>query len=145
MHGRDAFFVGAMGATIDIAARFHAMADDFASAMLTFRSQIMNGALEAIKVMGNAVHNDFERLIVLVAADFTSIHKPSFLVILVHRAAPLPCWPWSSDRARPLRRPLQRVFQRTSARRPQELPAPCGLHPRGPPAIVCPRAFSRRE
>src|SRR5438132_9889070 len=59
------------------------MADDFASAMLTFRSQVMNSALEAIEVMGNAVHHNFERLVILVPAHFTSIHKPSFLFVLL--------------------------------------------------------------
>src|SRR5206468_1926185 len=66
--GGDALFVGAMGAAEKCAARFNAVADDFAAAMLAFRSQRVDRALEAIEIAGAAIHVDLKRLVVVVSA-----------------------------------------------------------------------------
>lgn len=62
--------LGAMRAAIHHAARFNAMADNAALAMAAFRGERVNGALEAVEVMGNSIYEDFERLVVFVAANF---------------------------------------------------------------------------
>src|SRR2546427_10838790 len=54
--GGDALFVGAMGAAEKCAARFNAVADNFAAAMLAFRSQRMNRAFKTIKIARPAIH-----------------------------------------------------------------------------------------
>jgi len=54
MNGRYAFLMRAVCATKEVAARFDAMPDDFAATMIAFRSERMDGTLEAIKVMRNA-------------------------------------------------------------------------------------------
>jgi hypothetical protein len=53
---------------------FHAVTDDFAAAMITFRSDYRNGALEAIENMRLTLSRDLEGLIVIVSAKFTSSH-----------------------------------------------------------------------
>ena len=72
-----AFFVGAMGAAIIAPAAFHAVADDFAPAMFTFRGQRMDRAFKAIKVPGDAIDEHLDGLIVFVPADFTFVHTAS--------------------------------------------------------------------
>jgi hypothetical protein len=47
------------------------MTDDFATAMVALRGQGMNRALKTIEVMRDAVLDDFQRLIVIVSANFT--------------------------------------------------------------------------
>jgi len=74
MEGQHAFLVGAMRAAIEIAGGLHAVADNLAAAMVAFRSQGMDGTFEAIKVMGDAVYDNFQGLVVFVSADFTSVH-----------------------------------------------------------------------
>ena len=69
----DAFVLGAVGATIHFAAGFVAVADDAAAAMRALGREHMDGAFEAIEVMRNAVAHDLDRLVVLVAATFTSV------------------------------------------------------------------------
>jgi len=59
MQGGHAFLVGAMRATIKVPACFDAVADNFASAVLTFRRQRMNRAFKAIEIMRNARYDDF--------------------------------------------------------------------------------------
>jgi hypothetical protein len=76
---QHACFVGTMRATVKRTAGFHTMSNDFAVAVLAFRSERMNGAFEAIKIMGNAVYHDFQRFVVIVSADFTSRHIYSFV------------------------------------------------------------------
>ena len=75
MKSRDAFFLGAIGAAIETPARFDAVADDLTAAMFAFRRHFMDGAFEAVEVMGNAVHHNFERLIILVTAYFAFVHN----------------------------------------------------------------------
>ncbi len=59
-----------MRATKERAARLHAMADDAAPAMAALRRQRVNCAFKAIEIMRNAVHHDFDRFVVFVAATF---------------------------------------------------------------------------
>jgi hypothetical protein len=47
------------------------MADDFTIAVLTFWSERVDGAFEAVKVVGLTQDNNFQRFIVLVSANFT--------------------------------------------------------------------------
>ena len=65
--------LGAMSAAIHLAAGFMAMTDDATAAMSAFRSQRVNGALEAVKVMRNPILNDFEWLVVFVPAALTGM------------------------------------------------------------------------
>ena len=58
--------LGAMSAAIHLAAGFMTMTYDATAAMSAFRSQRVNGALEAVKVMRNPILNDFEWLVVFV-------------------------------------------------------------------------------
>jgi hypothetical protein len=86
MDSGDSFLVGAMGATIKAATGFNAMPNYFATAMIAFRGKGMNGAFETVEVMGDSIGDDFEGLIVIVAANFTGMHgfRPG-----------LPgCWSW---------------------------------------------------
>jgi hypothetical protein len=71
----DAFLVRAMSATEKRPGNFNAVPDDFTVAMLAMRRQGMNGALEAIEKVRFTVHNDFDRFVIFVSADFTAHHK----------------------------------------------------------------------
>ena len=82
---RDAFVLGAMRAAIHHPARFDSMADNPASAVAAFRSQFVDGALKAIKVMGNAVRQYFQRFVVLIAANFTSLKACMELILFFPR------------------------------------------------------------
>jgi hypothetical protein len=75
MHADHALLAGAVGATEEIAAGLDAVADNTAMAMQATRRQFVDGAFKRIKVMGDAVDNYLHELVVLIAADFTSIHK----------------------------------------------------------------------
>jgi len=75
MDGRYAFFVGTMSTAIKISTRFNSMADDLAATVLALRRQHLDGAFKAIEVMRNAIYDYFQRLIIFVAANFTSAHK----------------------------------------------------------------------
>jgi hypothetical protein len=54
------------------------MADYFASAMLAFGSQRLDGAFEAIEQMRFAIHRNFERLVIVISTTFTSSHNSSY-------------------------------------------------------------------
>lgn len=78
-----------MRATEEGPARFKSMPDDAAAAMSALRRQFMDGAFEAIEIMGDAVDHHFQRLVVFIAAAFTrraavtiSIRRRLFLPIL---------------------------------------------------------------
>jgi len=71
---RFAHLAGAVRATKEVRIRLQAVADDLDAAVSTNRSQDMNGALKAIKNVLRATHDDFERLIVLIATVFTTCH-----------------------------------------------------------------------
>jgi len=62
----DALLMSALRAAEKCALRFDSVANNLAAAMLAFRRQRMNGALETIKVMRDAVYDDLERFIVFV-------------------------------------------------------------------------------
>jgi hypothetical protein len=68
----DALLLGAMRAAEKRPARFHAVADNSAAAMRAFWSQGVNRAFETIEIMRDAVVHDFNGLVVLVPANFTS-------------------------------------------------------------------------
>ena len=74
MNSGDSFLMGAMGATIKVATRFNPMPNYFATAMIAFRGKGMNGAFETVEVMRDSVRDDFEGFIVIVAANFASMH-----------------------------------------------------------------------
>src|SRR2546421_11812419 len=78
LKGRDAFFMRAMCETENGAARFDTMANHFAAAMFAFGSERVDRAFEAIEIMGHAVDDNFERLVVIVFANFTLGHNQSF-------------------------------------------------------------------
>jgi hypothetical protein len=56
------------------AAGFHTVADNLAAAMIAFRRNYLNRALEAIKDMRFALRRDLEGFIVIVSAQFTFRH-----------------------------------------------------------------------
>src|SRR3954464_2903622 len=63
-----------MRAAVDVPIRFHAVPDDAALAVLTHRRERMDRAFEAVEHVRLGPHEDGERLVVLVAADFTRRH-----------------------------------------------------------------------
>ena len=64
----------AMRAAKYSAAVFNAMTDDFAPAVIAFRSYHMNRTLEAVEDVGFVLEPDLERLVVVVSAMFTLGH-----------------------------------------------------------------------
>jgi hypothetical protein len=67
--------LGAMGATEHHpTGRFDAMPDNPAAAMGAGRGEGVDGALEAVKRVGFAAHNNLKTFIILVAANFTYAH-----------------------------------------------------------------------
>lgn len=66
----DALFLRAMRAAIERAPGFDAVTDDAAAAVAAFRRECVDGALEAIEVVRNAVDDDLNRFVVFVAATF---------------------------------------------------------------------------
>jgi hypothetical protein len=71
-----------VGATINIAASLHAVADDLAAAVLALWRERVNGAFKAIKVTRNAIVDYFQRLIVFISTNFT-LHNISPLWIVL--------------------------------------------------------------
>ena len=60
-----------MNTAVKGALRFDAMADDFTIAVLTSWSERVDGAFEAVKIMGLTHYRNFQRFVVLVSANFT--------------------------------------------------------------------------
>ena len=75
MDGRNSFLVRAMSATVETAAGFDPMANNLAPAMITFRRHGVDGALEAIKIVGDPGSHDFDRFIVFISTNFALIHN----------------------------------------------------------------------
>src|SRR5437867_10694568 len=63
-----------MGAAVKAAAGLDTVADDFAAAMFAFRGQRVNGAFEAIEIVGDARDDHFDWFIVFISTDFTAVH-----------------------------------------------------------------------
>jgi hypothetical protein len=61
--------MGAMGATIDHASRFDAVANDGAEAMCATGSKRVDGAFEGVKSQRSSALRDLKRLVVLIAAN----------------------------------------------------------------------------
>jgi hypothetical protein len=57
-----------MYATIDGLPGLHTVADNSAAAMGALRSQLVDRAFKRVKVVRDAIHHDFERFVVDVAA-----------------------------------------------------------------------------
>lgn len=68
-----------MCAAIEGAFSLNPVPDDFAIAMLAARRQCVNGALEAIKIVRFASNSNFQRLIVVISANFTFVHNNPFI------------------------------------------------------------------
>jgi len=64
----------AVRAAVKVAARLDTVADNLAAAMIALGGQGMNRTLEAIKIMRDAGHHDFQRLVVIIPANFTLSH-----------------------------------------------------------------------
>ena len=75
MNGGDALLVCTVCAAIKAATRLDSVAEDFATAMVAFRGQRVNGAFKRVEVMGNAVGDNFDRLIVFVSTDLALVHE----------------------------------------------------------------------
>ena len=76
VHGGNSFLVSTMSAAIVTTSGFYTVTDNFTAAMLTFGSQRVNGALEAVEIMGDPVYQDLEAFFILIAANFASLHRP---------------------------------------------------------------------
>ena len=63
-----------MDTTEDFSVRFDAMADDTAAAVWANRRQRVDCALEAIEGVTLTAHDDFERLVIVVLANFACRH-----------------------------------------------------------------------
>src|SRR5262245_15267131 len=74
-HARDAGHLRAVRAAKKVTTRFHAMTDDLAAAVFAGGRQRMDGALEAVEDVRFPGRDQLERLVVLVAADFTLAHR----------------------------------------------------------------------
>jgi hypothetical protein len=75
-HSRYAFMMRATGAAEKFTAGFNAVTNDFATAMFATGREQMDRAFEAIEIMRDAVHKNFQRLVVFVSADFTFHELP---------------------------------------------------------------------
>src|SRR5688572_24252323 len=64
----------AMRTAEKFATGFHAVADDLAMAVTALRRECVNRTLETVEGVGLVVLDGFERLVVVVAADFASRH-----------------------------------------------------------------------
>ena len=64
-----------MCAAENLAGRFHAVPDDFASAMRAFRRKDLDRALKAIEDMPLAFGHDLEGLVIIVSAELTFRHN----------------------------------------------------------------------
>jgi hypothetical protein len=65
---------GAVGATIDKAIAFDAVANDLAAAMFARRGQNVDGTLETVKDVTLAQHYHFKGFVILISAGFTTCH-----------------------------------------------------------------------
>src|SRR5687768_9379581 len=86
---RHAGVTGAIGAAEHAAVGFVPMADDLAAAMLAFRRQHVDGALETIEGVRSPCHSDFKALVVVVAAVVTLGHSSPPLTSVCNLAAML--------------------------------------------------------
>jgi hypothetical protein len=66
---------GAIGAAKYLRAVFHAVTNDFAPAMITFRRDHMDRTLEAVEDVRFSLEPDLERFVVVVSAMFAFGHK----------------------------------------------------------------------
>jgi hypothetical protein len=69
--GCRSYMFGAMRAAVNRVVLFDAVTDDLAAAMGAGRRQRVDGALKRIERVRLAVHGDLERLVIIVAANFT--------------------------------------------------------------------------
>jgi hypothetical protein len=83
-HLADSLFLGAMGAAEKRTTRFVTVAENAAAAMRAFRRQHMDRAFEAIEIVRDAILHDLQRLIVFVAATFTTGAAVKILLTLCH-------------------------------------------------------------
>src|SRR5207237_6864970 len=111
---RDAGVLGAVGAAEHHAVLLDAVADQLAAAVLAGRGQGVDRALERIERVLPAGHRHRERLVVVVATDFTGRHRLSspegVTRPLTRRGSPL--------RVRPLTSSPRRSPAAPSLRRP---------------------------
>src|ERR1043166_2931189 len=82
VHRRHSFLMRAVSATEKITSGFDTVSNDLAAAMFTFWGKGMDRALEAIEVVGNAIIDEFQRLVVLVSTNFTLHSRFSFWLSL---------------------------------------------------------------
>src|SRR4051794_2390003 len=73
----DAAHFGAMVAAVHLAAGFDAVADDVAIAVMAFRRQRVDRALETVERVTFTLRDDLERFFVVVAAYFAACHGSS--------------------------------------------------------------------
>src|SRR5688500_18400955 len=77
----DAHRLGAMHAAEEAAARFHAVADDRAVAMVAARRECVDRTLEAVEYMRPAIHHHAERLVVAVSTMLANADARLFALL----------------------------------------------------------------
>src|SRR3954470_96720 len=70
----------AVGAAEELAVRLDAVADDLAAAVLAHRGHLVDRTLEAVEGVPRAGRDHLERLVVLIATDFTRRHGDLLVV-----------------------------------------------------------------
>jgi hypothetical protein len=74
-----------MGAAKHYATRLDPVPDDATPTVAAFRRERMNRALKTIEIVRDAVHEDFDRLVVLVAAALTLLDSGVKLIFRLAR------------------------------------------------------------
>jgi len=72
--------LGAVGAAEHRSPRFVAVPDNAAAAMSAFGRERVDGAFEAIEVMGNSIHENFQRFVVFIPAHFAGVRSGMQLI-----------------------------------------------------------------
>jgi hypothetical protein len=78
MHRAHAFLVGTMRAAVKYAIGLDAVPDNLAPAMVALGREGVDGTFETIEEMRVTIHDDLDRLVIIVSAYFTLNHNPSF-------------------------------------------------------------------
>ena len=63
-----------MGTTVERIVRLNPVANDLATAMITFRRKLVNRTFEAVERMGDSLGHDLKCTIIVVAANLAGCH-----------------------------------------------------------------------
>jgi hypothetical protein len=71
----NAFMTGAVGTAIKGSIGFNAMTDDFATAVITNGSQLVNRTLKTVERVPRTSRHDLKGQVIIVPTDFTFRHR----------------------------------------------------------------------